>query len=131
MIREFFLPEEDDCFLADYGLDWHAILDGSRWVLLERFAVPPGYNHAAVTAAIRIETGYPLAALDMVYFHPALARADGKPIGAADNWQQIRGIQYQRWSRHYTQQNPWIIGQHRLEDHVHAIENWLAREFHK
>ena len=45
----------------------------------------------AVTAAIRIETGYPNTELNMVYFFPALARADGKPIGATEAPQPLDG----------------------------------------
>ena len=55
-----------------------------------------------VTAAIRIETGYPNTELNMVYFFPALARMDGKPIGATDAPQPLDGKTYQRWSRHRT-----------------------------
>ena len=65
-----------------------------------------GYNHQAATAAVRLEAGYPNAELHMVYFFPALARKDGRPIGAANAMQQLDGKQYQRWSRHRTPQNP-------------------------
>ena len=84
-----------------------------------------------MTAAIRIETGYPKAALDMVYFHPAITRKDSKPIGATQATQAIDGKTFQRWSRHYTKENPWVIGEHSLETHIWAIEDWLMREFQK
>src|SRR5262245_9261339 len=62
---------------------WETIVDGSQWVLIHDFPTQhEGYNHPSVTAAIRMETGYPHTALDMVYFFPALARKDGRPIGA-------------------------------------------------
>lgn len=129
--REFPLPAEDEAFLADYGLPWEAIMNGSPWVLIHDFPTPEGYNHRRVTAAIRIETGYPNAALDMVYFFPALARTDGRSIGATESVQQLDGKSFQRWSRHRTAQNPWKMGRDTLGTHIILIEDWLEREFKK
>ena len=64
--RHFDLPEEDCVFLDGYGCQWETVVDGSHWLLLHDFpTICDGYNHETVTAAIRIETGYPKAALDM------------------------------------------------------------------
>lgn len=129
--RQFDLFEEDEVFLKEYGLPWETIVDGSQWVLIHKLRTPPGYNHECVTAAIRIETGYPNAQLDMVYFYPALARTDGKPIGATDSKQILDGKEHQRWSRHRTPENPWVAGRDGLGTHVILIEDWLEREFEK
>jgi Prokaryotic E2 family E len=94
--RLFDLLPIDRDFLDEYGLPWETIVDGSQWVLIHDFPAPRGYNHATVTAAIRIETGYPNTELNMVYFYPALARADGKPIGATEAPQALDGKTYQR-----------------------------------
>jgi hypothetical protein len=131
MHRQFELPPEDQKFLDDYGLPWETVVDGSHWVLLHGFLTHEGYNHTTATAAIRIETGYPMAPLDMVYFLPALARKDGKPIGATGSTQQIDGHTFQRWSRHRTTNNPWKLGQDNLGTHIILIEYWLQREFEK
>lgn len=132
MRREFDLPDEDRAFLDAYGCPWETVVDGSPWVLLHGFPTQDaGYNHDAVTAAIRIETGYPKAALDMVYFHPALARKDGRAIGATQATQQLDGKVFQRWSRHYTPANPWVVGEHNLGTHILTVEGWLMREFEK
>lgn len=127
--REFDLLPEDEKFLDEYGLPWETVVDGSRWVLIHDFPTHEGYNHPSVTAAIRLETGYPQTALDMVYFFPALARNDRKSIGATQATQQIEGKSYQRWSRHRTPQNPWVAGRDSLGTHVILIEDWLEREF--
>lgn len=130
--REFELPEKDRAFLNEYGCQWETVHDSSHWVLLHGFSTThSGYNHETVTAAVRIETGYPKAALDMVYFYPPIARKDGKPIGATQVTQAIEGKTFQRWSRHYTAANPWISGEHNLETHICTIEDWLMREFQK
>ena len=129
--REFDLLPRDQEFLEEYGKPWETIVDGSQWVLIHQFRTHQGYNHPQVTAAIRMETGYPKTGLNMVYFFPALVRGDGKPIGATSKAQEIDGNSYQRWSRHRTGQNPWKIGQDDLGTHVILIEDWLEREFGK
>ncbi|WP_086738366.1 E2/UBC family protein [Erythrobacter colymbi] len=131
MRRQFDLLPEDEQLLNDYGLPWETVVDGSHWVLIHDFPTHEGYNHKTVTAAIRLETGYPITPLDMVYFHPALARIDGRAIGATQAVQQIVGITYQRWSRHRTAQNPWKPTIDSLGTHIVLIEDWLQREFEK
>jgi hypothetical protein len=130
--REFDLPPEDIQFLEDYGCPWEAIVDGPHWLLLHEFDTRnAGYNHKTVIAAIRIETGYPKSKLNMVYFYPHLARTDGTPIKATEATQKIGDQLYQRWSRHYTSANPWVIGENSLGTHILTVEDWLLREFEK
>jgi Prokaryotic E2 family E len=129
--RQFELLPEDDQFLEEYGLPWETIVDGSPWVLIQGFPTRGPYNHAHVTAAIRMETGYPNTALEMVYFSPGLARPDGRVIGATQTIQHIYGEPFQRWSRHRTAQHPWVAGRDNLGTHVLLIEDWLEREFQK
>lgn len=130
--RDFDLLPEDKQFLDDYGLPWETVSDGSQWVLVHEFSSQhEGYIHQAVTVAIRLETGYPNTALDMVYLCPALARKDGQMIGATQATQDIAGKTYQRWSRHRTEHNPWKVGQDGIGTHIFLIEDWLAREFEK
>jgi hypothetical protein len=129
--RQFDLLPDDRQFLEEYGLPWETLVEGSQWVLVHEFPTHDGYNHPRVTAAVRLETGYPNTALDMVYFSPALARKDGRPIGAVAPCQPLDGKSYQRWSRHRTPQNPWKIGRDNLGTHIILVEDWLTREFEK
>jgi hypothetical protein len=130
--RKFKLPPEDEKFLDDYGLPWEAIIDGSPWVLIHDWLTTKGrYTEPKITAAVRIETGYPDTELNMVYVHPHLKRADGKPIGCADALQPIDGRTYQRWSRHRTPAHPWKVGEDSLVTHIFLIEDWFEREFEK
>jgi hypothetical protein len=128
---EFDLLPEDQKFLEEYGLPWETIIEGCHWVLIHDFPTPDGYVQSRVTAAIRIETGYPQTQLNMVYFFPALSRKDGKAIPATQAVQQLDGKPFQRWSRHRTRQNPWKAGQDNLGTHIILIEDWLDREFEK
>lgn len=130
--RDFDLLPVDARFLDEYGLPWETVADGSQWVLIHQFpSQHEGYNHQTVTIAIRLETGYPNTALDMVYVHPALARKDQRPIGATQANQTISGMVYQRWSRHRTAQHPWDPTQDGIGSHIFLIEDWFAREFEK
>lgn len=129
--RQFDLLQGDTRILDDYGLPWETIVDNDQWVLIHEFPTLGGYNHDHATAAIRLITGYPQAALDMVYFHPHLVRLDGIPIGQTTGRQPIDGREFQQWSRHRTPQNPWIIDQDNLESHIILVEHWLEREFLK
>lgn len=129
--RHFRLPVEDEQFLDDYGLSWETVVDGSPWLLIHDWPTPKGYTEPKVTVAVRIETGYPDVALDMVYVLPHLKRADARPIGCADALQPIEGQSFQRWSRHRTPQNPWVPGVDNIGSHIFLIEDWFEREFEK
>lgn len=128
--KAFLFSEEDEAFLSTLGSPWETVRDSnSSWLLMHNFPVPNGYNTETVIAAIQIPPGYPDSQLDMVYFYPALARKDGKPIRATDANITIRGISYQRWSRHLTCNNPWRPGIDNISTFYFYIENWLKREF--
>ena len=131
MRRQFALPENDLAHLEARGLPWETIIsDGGRWVLIHTFPVPNGYNQKSVDVAVRIEPGYPDTQLDMVYFYPALAKLDGKPIAALSS-QAIDGKNFQRWSRHRTGENPWRPGEDDLSSHLSLVEHWIERELSK
>ena len=127
--RQFALPPADQDFLELYGLLWETLVEGSRWLLIHGFATHAGYNHERVSIAVRIETGYPIAALDMVYTFPALERRDGRPIPQTNAVQHLDGKSWQRWSRHRTAENPWRPGEDCLEHHIFLVEDWFTREF--
>jgi len=131
MRRQFLLPESDSGYLDASGHQWETISDlGSLWALVHGFAVPAGYNHRQVTAAVMIPSSFPDVQLDMVYFYPALVRLDGRPIAAVCQ-QTIDGKSFQRWSRHYTLNNPWRPGIDDLSTHLALVSHWLERELEK
>lgn len=131
MRKGFQLPEEDVIFLDGLGLPWEAVNDqGMQWVIVHDYPVAVGYNHQKISVAVKIETGYPRAPLDMAYFFPALQRLDGKAINAISG-QPIDGKQYQRWSRHRTGTNPWREGVDDLSTHLALVDFWFEQEFIK
>lgn len=132
MRREFALLEMDRDHLDAIGAQWETVRNGGDfWLLLHNVPLPAGYTLGSVSVAIKIEPGYPNAQLDMAYFHPPLARADGKAIPCADVMVQLDGRQWQRWSRHRTAANPWLAGEDSLETHLVLVRDWLAREFER
>lgn len=125
------LPLEDEQYLDEfaerYGSCWKREAEGPdncKWGLfIDEFPIPSGYDRDRSTLMLLIPTGYPGAGLDMFYFHPPLARADGREIGAladeahfATNWQ--------RWSRHYD----WSPGEDSIVRHIEYIREELERE---
>ena len=126
--RQFHLPEEDEAALNRRGLPWETVVDsGNNWLLVHDFPIPSAYNIQKATAAIMITASYPDAPLDMVYFYPALALNSGQTINCLAP-QVICATTYQRWSRHRTYQNPWLVGEDNIESHLMLIEHWLERE---
>jgi hypothetical protein len=122
MRRQFHLPEEDVEQLDSLQLDWETIRDNNgQWLLLHSFQFPAGYNHGNGAVAIQIPGNYPVAGLDMAYFFPHLARADGQPLRQADVQQPLDGKSWQRWSRHYT----WAPGLHNIGTHIVLVRRWL------
>lgn len=127
--KEVQLPEEDIEFLETLGKDWETIREANlEWLLIYGYPVPDGYTISEVNVAILISSGYPMAPLDMAYFHPAVICANGKQIQATQSQRRIDNKIWQRWSRHRTQENPWRIGLDNMSTHFSTIDHWLERE---
>jgi hypothetical protein len=128
MRRQFQLPEEDEAHLDARGQPWETIIESnSHWLIVHDFPVPEGFTERRVSVAVAITPGYPVAPLDMAYFHPPVARSDGRPIGALSP-HTLDGKTWQRWSRHRTEQNPWRPGVDDVAGHLALAEHWLQRE---
>ncbi len=129
--QDFRLPDADETYLNGLGLTWECRKDGvNRWLILNEWVVPTGYNYDKVSMALLIPDSYSDSPLDMVYFREHLARPDGKPIGALST-QVICGAAWQRWSRHRSSANPWRIGIDDVASHLGLVDEWLRREFEK
>lgn len=131
MRREFVLPAEDMEWLEARNGAFELVLHGGvPRVVVYDLPVPPGYNVPTVTANVRIEPGYPEAQIDMVYFLPDLALANGRAIGALSP-DAFDSKTWQRWSRHRTPANPWRPGIDNLSTHFAQVQEWLVRETRK
>lgn len=129
--RAFELPEPDREFLKSSGLLWETVVEEkTRWVMVHEYPVRAGYNQTKVSLALEIPPSYPDAQIDMVYFSPQLARADARSIAQVTE-RAIDGRQWQRWSRHRTEANPWRRDCDGIETHLLLVDEWLERELKK
>lgn len=125
--REVRMPEDDMEFLGSVE-GWEGVVEnGKRLVFIYGVSVPDTFNEDFVAACFRIETAYPDTQIDMVYFHPALTRKDGRAIPAT-TMEGFDGKSWQRWSRHRTARNPWRPGVDNLATHFALVKEWLDRE---
>lgn len=128
--RDFSLLEEDEEFLDGLGLSWETIeTTQAQWVLIYDYPIPAGFNTTKAILAVRIPPNYPTSQLDMLYFYPFITRKDGIAIAAVQNNVKIRGLTFQRWSRHRTPSSRWRPGIDNLSTHVPLAEMWLNNEF--
>ncbi len=131
MRREFSLPATDREFLDSRGRPWETVLEsGNRWVIIDGFDVPCGYNHTAVAVALLLQASYPDVQIDMAYFLPSLERADGRPILAIGN-QSLDRKTWQRWSRHRVGADAWRAGIDNIETHLLFVTAFLEQELRK
>jgi hypothetical protein len=131
MRKDFSLIEEDSDFLTTLGLHWESVrCTSGNWVILHNYPIPPGYNLSVAAVALKIDAGYPVSQIDMVYFSPHLSLLSGKCIGALSQ-AQIDGKVWQRWSRHRTGENPWRPGLDNIATHIQMVNFWLERELIK
>ncbi|MHB0670983.1 multiubiquitin domain-containing protein [Roseomonas mucosa] len=127
--RQFALPAEDAAFLDGLGLRWEAVREGEGlWVIIYGLPLPEGYRVQRVSVAIQILPGYPTTPLDMAYFNPPIARADGMPIPNTEIVQHLDGQAWQGWSRHRTGASAWAPGEDGLESHFAYMLSWFARD---
>jgi len=127
--RQFRLPAEDETFLNTLGLPWETVTVANQpWLLVYGEKLPAGYNVAEVDVAILIAPGYPPNKLDMAYFFPPLMRANGRAPIKSDSRATIDGKAWQGWSRHRTDDNPWIPGEDSLGSHYFYMRTWLTGE---
>jgi hypothetical protein len=129
--RQFDLPAEDTKLLNAAGRGWETVSEGNtRWLLVHGFAPPAGYTVSATTIALEIPASYPMAQIDMAYFCPPLARADGRAIAALTS-RTIGAQQFQRWSRHRTAGSQWRPDVDDVSTHLVFVEAWLEAELVK
>lgn len=129
--RDFTLLAQDVEFLDGLGLRWEAVKDGDgNAVVIYDWPLPAGYNLPKANVHVRLTAGYPDSQIDMAYFAPPLARADGRGINALSS-AAFDGTSWQRWSRHRTAESKWRPGIDDLSTHMALVSEWLAAELRK
>lgn len=124
--RDFNLLPKDHAYLDRQGLRWETVVDNGRWLLVDSYPLPTGYNRGSCSIAVAIPENYPGAQLDMFFCEPFLTRADGQSIPQADVSQQIDNRVFQRWSRHPTA--PWQPDEDSIRTHMALLDESILRE---
>jgi hypothetical protein len=126
--RLFLLPEQDRLFLDAKHPAWESVKEGDGKILIvPRYDLPEGYDVAQADVALRIDPKYPMVQIDMVYFSPALARKDGRPLRYVSE-ANFDSRKWQQWSRHRTEANPWREELDSVETHLLLVDHWLLVE---
>ena len=129
VVRSFRLLDTDEAFLNANYPAWEAIVEGGRqWLLLPDYVLPDGYSSSKVCMALEIPPTYPAAQIDMFYLLPAAALQTGAAIPATEHRQAIRGLQFQRWSRHRGAGNQWSSTHDNVVTHLALVESALFKE---
>jgi Prokaryotic E2 family E/Multiubiquitin len=127
--RDFRMLPVDERHLDALGMTWSTLIDqGRRWLVIEGFQLPAGYNVASVQMAVEVPGTYPASEIDMFYVSPALALTSGRVIEQTQVTETIATRPFQRWSRHRGQQSPWMPGVDNLVTHLALIESALLKE---
>lgn len=130
--KQFGLLDGDARFLSSLGLRWECVRDGGgvNAVIIYGWPLPKGYCVTHADVHVRLSPGYPDAQIDMAYFFPPLARADGKGINAL-SLTPFDGRNWQQWSRHRVQSSAWRPGIDDLATHMALVDDWLRSELRK
>jgi hypothetical protein len=105
-------------------------LDNLNILYLRNFRIPEGYNVQEADMILIVPDRYDSVQLDMAYFKPHLSRADKKPLIKATP-RKFGDEIFQQWSRHRTNDNPWIIGIDCIETHIDLITFFLRKELER
>jgi hypothetical protein len=122
------LPKDHDYLNATHS-EWRTIIDGGkRWLIIDNYRLPQGYDVEYVSMALDVPASYPAEQIDMFYVSPALRVLSGKPIPQVSVTQAIGGLSYQRWSRHRPKPDDWMPEVDCIETHLELVEESLLRE---
>ncbi|MEQ1783242.1 MAG: E2/UBC family protein [Hyphomonadaceae bacterium] len=127
--RQFALTDDDHRGLDTRELNWMTVVvEGRRWLMMQDYSLPKGYNVDSVTIAVEVPAAYPAAELDMFFCSPPLSRASGHQIPQTEVQMLIGDRTFQRWSRHRGPGSPWRMGVDSVLTHLTLIDGALARE---
>lgn len=129
-IVEFALQDVDTKYLDESKFRWEAIVDQEkRWLVIHDYRLGDRFVPESVTLALDIPKEYPAAQIDMFYFSPAVARADGVCIPSTQVTAAIKNVQFQGWSRHRNGDASWDPATDNVSTHLVLVESCLDREF--
>lgn len=128
---DFAVLDEDREYLDGKGYSWEAVAEPEvKRIVVRGFQSPSGLTPTTVDMFVILPKGYPDTQIDMVYFHPPLAREDGGQIRALVT-NLFEGKTWQGWSRHRTPNSPWRQGIDNIGTHLMLVDDFLRAELLK
>jgi hypothetical protein len=123
--REFAVLDVDEAYLNSLGYRWETVIDGkARWLLIQNYTVPAGYTVRSVVLGLLIPDTYPGAQIDMFYTNPPLKLVSGRAIDQTQQKANIRGVEFNGWSRH----RPWNPAVDNVVTQLAMVESAIANE---
>ncbi|MGR5364335.1 multiubiquitin domain-containing protein [Vibrio mediterranei] len=124
--KAFSLLPKDETYLMESHYHWRTVLDGSkRWLIIENYDLPEGYDQSSCSIAIEIPATYPSSQLDMFYCLPSLSLVSKRTIPQTQVMQSIERNSYQRWSRH---RSSWSPEKDSVISQLGVVEESILRE---
>lgn len=125
--RDFPVLPQDESFLDGLGVVWETIDEGRRWLLINGYSLPSGYDQASCCLAIEVPLNYPVAEIDMFYCSPPLTLTNPRLIPQTEHREIIAGSSFQRWSRHRSP-GEWSPARDSILSHMGLVDESVARE---
>lgn len=125
---QFDLLAKDFDYLKNVFPQHRTIIEQNRrWLIVDNYSLPEGYNCKTVSIAIEVPSTYPQAEIDMFYTYPRVYLTNGSMPACTEVTQAIEGNQYQRWSRHRSI-SPWQPLIDNVATHFALVEESIIRE---
>jgi len=121
-------PKDTEYLNHVFGNFRTIIEQNRRWLIVDNYQLPEGYNHQVISIALEIPTAYPQAEIDMFYTYPRIQLSTGAIPSCTEVDQPIEGKPYQRWSRHRSYLSAWNPACDNVITHFALIEESLLRE---
>ncbi|WP_414924343.1 multiubiquitin domain-containing protein [Pseudomonas sp. IT-P291] len=125
--RDFPILAKDEAYLDSLGVPWETIDEGRRWLLINSYPLPSGYDQSSCRLAIEVPQNYPVTEIDMFYCSPPLMLASQRPIPQTEHRELISGCSFQRWSRHRSP-GDWSPVRDSILSHMGLVDESVARE---
>lgn len=125
--RDFPILAQDEAYLDSLGVPWETIHEGRRWLLINGYPLPSGYEQTSCRLAIEVPQNYPVSEIDMFYCAPPLTLASHRQIPQTEHRELIAGCSFQRWSRHRSA-GEWSPARDSIFSHMGLVDESIARE---
>lgn len=133
-MAKFKLPAKDVEYLNSLGVKWDSgSEDYESYVIIYDVGIDTNYYRIdgasdKVNILFMLPSGYPNTQIDMSSFYPDLSRTDGQNIPNLHRFYNVKGFEWQTWSRHRTGGEYWNPETDGIASHLAYTDLFLQRE---